>query len=187
MPTICSSRPICWLSVGWAMNNRSAARVKVPASATAAKYRKCRSSSPSGTAPDGPSACALRRGADPVSACVILVIFITSFTASGPGPVSQQPPGFTWRTGSQVFVRSVHFDDAAAVPLIASRDSVALAGSLPAHGRRNRQQRRDGGPAVFFPPVPATPQASQFTVLTRRGRKGSAGQAGDCRPGRSYP
>ena len=34
--------------VGWAMNSRSAAPVKVPASATATKYRKCRSSTPCG-------------------------------------------------------------------------------------------------------------------------------------------
>jgi hypothetical protein len=37
VPTICSSRRICWLRVGWAMNIRSAARVKLPASATVAK------------------------------------------------------------------------------------------------------------------------------------------------------
>jgi hypothetical protein len=41
-----SSRWICWLRVGWAMNNLSAACVKVPASATATKYRRCRSSRP---------------------------------------------------------------------------------------------------------------------------------------------
>jgi len=38
----------CWLSVGWAMNICSAARVKLPASASATKYRRCRSSIPCG-------------------------------------------------------------------------------------------------------------------------------------------
>jgi hypothetical protein len=37
VPTISSSRRICWLSVGWAMNICSAACVNVPASATATK------------------------------------------------------------------------------------------------------------------------------------------------------
>jgi hypothetical protein len=48
VPRTCSSRRICWLRVGWAMNSRSAAWVKVPASATATKYRRCRSSRPCG-------------------------------------------------------------------------------------------------------------------------------------------
>ena len=43
-PTNSSSRRICWLRVGWAMNIRSAACVKLPASATATKYRRCRNS-----------------------------------------------------------------------------------------------------------------------------------------------
>ena len=52
VPTTCSSRRICWLRVGWAMNIFSAACVKLPASATAAKYRRCRNS----MACDGPAA-----------------------------------------------------------------------------------------------------------------------------------
>ena len=62
VPRICSSRRICWLRVGWAMNNRSAARVKVPASATATRYRRCRSSRPCG-------ACVSARGSRAGSAC----------------------------------------------------------------------------------------------------------------------
>jgi hypothetical protein len=61
VPMIFSSRRICWLSVGCAMNICSAACVNVPASATATKYRKCRSSTPCGSTrpepghPSGPS------------------------------------------------------------------------------------------------------------------------------------
>src|SRR5580658_140834 len=48
VPMISSSRRICWLRVGWAMNIRSAAWVKLPSSARATKYRKCLSSRPCG-------------------------------------------------------------------------------------------------------------------------------------------
>jgi len=37
VPTISSIRLICWLKVGWAMKIFSAARVKLPASASATK------------------------------------------------------------------------------------------------------------------------------------------------------
>jgi hypothetical protein len=74
------------------MNNRSAACVKVPASATATKYRKCRSSRFCVAAPDGLSASGSRSGVDPVSACVILITFIRPSPATSPGPVSQHRP-----------------------------------------------------------------------------------------------
>ena len=77
VPTICSSRWICWLRVGWAMNKRSAARVKVPASATATKYRKCRSSRPCG-------ACVSARGSRTGSACDFFMS--VTYVLFGPGP-----------------------------------------------------------------------------------------------------
>jgi hypothetical protein len=55
-PTISSSRRICWLSVGWVMNIRSAAWVKLPSSASATKYRRCRSSIAAGAACTGSAA-----------------------------------------------------------------------------------------------------------------------------------
>jgi hypothetical protein len=54
-PTISSSRRICWLSVGWATNIRSAASVNVPASATATRYRRWRSSTPRCVPPASPN------------------------------------------------------------------------------------------------------------------------------------
>src|SRR5690348_14776665 len=75
---MCSSRWICWLRVGWAMNNCSAARVNVPASATATKYRKCRSSTPSGARPPEPD-----ETADPATVCVIPVTRITLLAFRG--------------------------------------------------------------------------------------------------------
>jgi hypothetical protein len=46
VPIISSSRRICWLSAGCVTNIRSAAWVKVPASAIATRYRRCRNSTP---------------------------------------------------------------------------------------------------------------------------------------------
>ena len=45
-----SGRQICWLRAGWAMNIRSAACVKLPASASATKYSRWRSSIAAGAA-----------------------------------------------------------------------------------------------------------------------------------------
>jgi len=43
-PSSASRRRICWLTAGWAIRSRSAARVKWASSATATKYARCRSS-----------------------------------------------------------------------------------------------------------------------------------------------
>ena len=88
---------------------------------------------------DGLSVSGSRSGVDPVSAGVILPTFIRLSLAAGPGPVSRRRPrAVPGELARMCSSASVRFDDAAAIPLVASRVLVALAGCLTVHGGQCR-------------------------------------------------